>query len=211
MRPWRPPAVGRACPCSAATTRGPADSSTSGQTVPGPARSAAWSGRRPARRVWRAWSRPRAGMARSRRRARRRSSARLAGWPGSGRWRGRARRAAPDGGAPRRRQRAVGVLVGLAGQCTDQPATLRRGQSGVGGLGDHSVTEQRDLLGPVAWAAGRAGGCCGHGASFGAVRADRGRAASNLAPTPCPGWARGGPRQPPAGEQHAKLPAAPPA
>ena len=161
MRPWRPPAVGRACPCSAATTRGPADSSTSGQTVPGPARSAAWSGRRPARRVWRAWSRPRAGMARSRRRARRRSSARLAGWPGSGRWRGRARRAAPDGGAPRRRQRAVGVLVGLAGQCTDQPATLRRGQSGVGGLGDHSVTEQRDLLGPVAWAAGGAGAAAG--------------------------------------------------
>jgi hypothetical protein len=81
---------------------------------------------------------------------------------------------------------AVGVLVGLAGQRADQPATLGRRKTRVGGLGDHPEAEQGDLLGPVTRAAGGAGGWVGHGASFGAVRADQEPAASNPAPHALP-------------------------
>jgi len=98
--------------------------------------------------------------------------------------------------SPRERPQApVGVLVGLADQRADQPATLGRGKPGVGRLGDHPVAEQCDLLSLVAWAAGG----WGHGASFGMVRAGQGRAASNPAPQALPRagswWSQATPRR----------------
>jgi hypothetical protein len=87
----------------------------------------------------------------------------------------------------------VGMGVGLGGERADDPATLGRGQPGVGGLGNHAVAEQGDLLGGIV-RPGRVGGGHGHllcGWGSGHGRQPTGPASS------CPGRARGG-AQPPA-------------
>jgi hypothetical protein len=68
---------------------------------------------------------------------------------------------AVQGAAAERAHGAVGGKVGGGGQCADQLATLSRRQVGVGGLGDHSVAEQGDLLGGIV-RAGRADGRHSH-------------------------------------------------
>jgi hypothetical protein len=60
-----------------------------------------------------------------------------------------------------RAHRPVGMGVGGGGQRTDDAATLGRPKPGVGGLGDHPVAEQGDLLGGIV-RAGRAGGRHSH-------------------------------------------------